>query len=243
MFAVERIGDVALLTMDDGKVNAIDGAFTSGFEKALADASESRAIVLASRAKVFSAGLNLKVLPTLEPPELESFMGGFLGTLSRLYACPRPTVAFVDGPALAGGAFLALACDFRTVTSRATMGLTEMPVGIPFPETVLDVVRDQLPIAELAPAVFQGVVRKGEECVTRGWAHQLGSREEALGQAALLATFNPLAYGRAKAEMRRRTLASLKAFEGKGLHDYMQGLMSPETLEAIMSYFQRVTKA
>ena len=45
--------------------------------------------------------------------------------------CPRPVVAAVNGPALAGGFALALLCDLRIAAEEATFGYPELPRGIP----------------------------------------------------------------------------------------------------------------
>lgn len=45
--------------------------------------------------------------------------------------CPKPVVAAVNGPALAGGFALALICDIRIAAERATFGYPELPIGIP----------------------------------------------------------------------------------------------------------------
>ena len=45
--------------------------------------------------------------------------------------CPRPVVAAINGPALAGGFALALLCDLRIAAGTATFGYPELPRGIP----------------------------------------------------------------------------------------------------------------
>src|SRR5687768_9532384 len=79
MFRIERPSErVAILRMDDGKVNAMGPDFVQAFPKAWADATaDGRAVVLAGNAKAFCAGLDLKRLPTLEAAELEGFARAF----------------------------------------------------------------------------------------------------------------------------------------------------------------------
>src|SRR5207253_2771778 len=107
--------DVAQITLDDGKVNAMALAFFEGLNAALDRAERERpgAVVIAGRAGVFSAGLNLKLLPTLPPAELARTMVAFGRTMLRVFTFPIPTVAAVSGHAIAGGAMLASACDLR----------------------------------------------------------------------------------------------------------------------------------
>lgn len=245
MFKVEsRPGNVAILHMDDGKVNAIGPRFLAAFPAAWREASaDGRAVVLAGNARAFSAGLDLKTLPTMERDELVRFARGFLTTFRDLWAHERPTVAAVDGPALAGGAFLALCCDLRVAGDRARIGLTETPIGIPFPPALLELVRHELPANEVGPAVLQGVVREGADAVARGWAHRHGPfpLDVAVAQAAQLAEFSAAAYGPSKRALRGGVTATLDAFLARGPEAWVEHLLREETMEGILRSFARVT--
>lgn len=246
MFSVTPHGDsVALLRMDDGKVNAIGPAFLREFARAWADATrDGRAVVLAGNAKAFCAGLDLKTLPTLERAEMVAFARGFNALFRDVLAYERPVVAAVDGPAMAGGAILALASDFRLVGPHARLGVTEVPVGIPFPAPVAELVRARLPAPEHAPAILRGAVRAGEECLRAGWAHELHASERlvprALELAAELASFYPRAYAAGKAD-NETLVARFDAFVKDQADAWVDVVMSEETLGAIVAYFQRVT--
>src|SRR5919201_52007 len=56
---------------------------------------------------------------------------GRLGEDDGVGSCPRPVVAAVNGPALAGGFALALLCDLRVAAANASFGFPELPRGIP----------------------------------------------------------------------------------------------------------------
>ena len=103
---------LAVLTLDDGKVNAMSLPFFQELTAALARAEDdgAGALVIAGRPGAYSAGLNLKVLPTLAPDALTATLVEFGHTMLRVFTCPVPTVAAITGHAIAGGAFLALAC-------------------------------------------------------------------------------------------------------------------------------------
>lgn len=247
MFSVERHGDkVALLRMDDGKVNAIGPAFIDQFTKAWGEATgEGRAIVLAGNAKAFSAGLDLKTLPSLERPEMVAFARGFNSMFRDVLSYQRPVVAAVDGPAMAGGAILALASDFRLVGPHAKIGVTEVPVGIPFPSAVATMVRARLPVPEHSPALLRGAIRAGEDCVRTGWAHELVASDRlvpaALALAAELAEHYPPAYAAAKSDA-APLVADFDAFVKDDAERWVDAVMHEDTLNAIVSYFSRVTR-
>jgi len=248
MFHVEPRGErVALLRMDDGKVNAMGPAFVAQFPAAWAEAARGgRAIVLAGNAKAFCAGLDLKVLPTLQGEEVSRFARAFLGVFHQVLEHPRPVVCAWDGPAMAGGAVLGLCADLRVATPRARVGLTEMPVGIPFPAPVMDLARDALPANEHGPAILQGVVREGAALAARGWAHEVVPSDQLLAEATRLAdelaSYEPSAYREAKAHLRAPLLASFARYAKDGPERWAARMGEPATAEAVVSYFQRVTR-
>src|SRR6266567_7730241 len=128
--------NVAQITLDDGKVNAMALAFFEGLNTALDRAERERpgVVVIAGRAGVFSAGLNLKVLPTLPPAELGRTMVAFGRTMLRVFTFPIPTVAALSGHAIAGGAMLAFACDLRYAADGAfRLHLNEVAIGLTLP--------------------------------------------------------------------------------------------------------------
>ncbi|MEA3201188.1 MAG: enoyl-CoA hydratase [Thermoplasmata archaeon] len=248
MFHVEPRGErVAILRMDDGKVNAMGPAFVERFPAAWAEAAQGgRAIVLAGNAKAFCAGLDLKVLPTLEGAQIGRFARAFMGVFHQILEHPRPVVCAWDGPAMAGGAVLGLCSDLRVATPRARVGLTEMPVGIPFPEPVIDLAMATLPAHEHGPAILQGIVREGAALAARGWAHEVVPGDQLLHEAARLAdelaSFNPAAYREGKLHLRAAPLASFERFAKDGPERWAARMGEPATREAIVSYFARVTR-
>lgn len=248
MFHVEAKGDhVRLLRMDDAKVNAIGPEFIDAFGKAWADATrDGRAVVVAGNAKAFSAGLNLKVLPALERAEMVAFAQGFMRLFGDVLAYDRPVVAAVDGPALAGGAVLALAADFRVVSPRARLGLTEVPVGIPFPAAVVALARAKLPVAEWPHAVLRGGIREGAHCLQHGWAQELHASERvveaAVALAAELGEHNPAAYAPAKRGLVDDVRAAFGAFSKDGAERWIDELTSEDTIAAILRGFERATR-
>src|SRR5438309_1068196 len=99
-------GNVARITLDDGKVNAMSLPFFEALGAALdrAEREKPGAVVITGRAGYFSAGLDLKLMPTLAPDELQRMLLSFGRTMLRVFTFPIPTVAALSGHAIAGGA-------------------------------------------------------------------------------------------------------------------------------------------
>lgn len=247
MLKVERVGaDVSVLRMDDGRVNAIGPGFLRDFPGAWTEASAGgRAIVLAGNARVFCAGLDVKALAVMPPAEVEELARGFARAFRAPLEHPRPVVACVEGGAMAGGAVLALSADWRVASPEAKMGVTEVPVGVPFPRPVLELVRARLPPPEHAPALLQGVVRSGDDLAARGWAHAVVPREGALAEAVRvakeLAGHSELAFAAAKADLSAPLVDGWRAFE-KEAGAWAATLQKDETRVALRRTLERMTR-
>src|SRR4051812_10039286 len=107
-------------------------------------AAPPNALVLAGRAGFFSAGADLKAIPTYGPEEQRASVMGINAMALGIYALPCPVVAAITGHAIAGGFVLALTADQRVASTDGKYGLTEVKVGVPYPQAAIGVVRAQL---------------------------------------------------------------------------------------------------
>lgn len=128
----ERRGPVEVLTLNRPEArNAIDGDVAEALEAALdaAEASaEVSAVVLTGAPPVFSAGADLKKITGPDGRRFHTARGGFAGIVTRAF--PKPLIAAVNGPALAGGFEIVLACDLVVAADDAVFGLPEVKRGI-----------------------------------------------------------------------------------------------------------------
>lgn len=94
-------------------------------------------LVLSGGPSVFSAGLDVPYLLTLERPALAAAWGTFFQAMAALANTPMPVVAAIGGHSPAGGAVLALCCDYRIMArGDYRIGLNEVQVGLVVPEGV-----------------------------------------------------------------------------------------------------------
>jgi len=105
---------IALITLDDGKMNVMNWEFLQELndclDRTLAD--KASVLIFTGRQGIFSAGLDLKLLPTLSTMEEQlAFQKTFASTMLRVYMLPVPTIAAYTGHSIAGGAILSYACD------------------------------------------------------------------------------------------------------------------------------------
>src|SRR6516165_10580494 len=143
-------GSVATISMDDGKVNALSLGMINEINQALDQAQDNAAvIVLAGRAGVFSAGFDLPVLRAGGPAATSMLRAGF-ELAERLLSYSRPTVIACTGHAVAMGAFLLLAGDYRIGTAGPyKITANEVAIGLTLPRAAVEICRQRL-----SPAYF-----------------------------------------------------------------------------------------
>lgn len=159
-------GEIAVLTLAHGPVNALDLELLTALPAAFAAVADAAAVVLTGTGRCFSAGVDLKRIVAGGPEYVVEFLPALSNAVLAVFDHPRPVVAAVNGHALAGGCVLAAACDVR-VMSGGTIGLTELAVGVPFPTVPLEVMRHAA-----APIVDRLVLTAARLDVTE--AHRIG---------------------------------------------------------------------
>jgi len=125
-------------------VNALDPALCAQLRDAIADAvaSGAQGLVLSGGPKVFSAGLDVPFLLTLDDAALREAWEGFFLAARALADCPVPVAAALNGHAPAGGCVLALCCDYRVMAAgEYRIGLNETQVGLVAPEGIQRLLR------------------------------------------------------------------------------------------------------
>lgn len=211
--SIERRGDVAVVALDRPPANAMNppllGDLISAAEALAAEAPG--AIVLTGRPGFFSAGADLKLVPTLDAAGQKAMVDGINRMCTAWYGLPRPVVCAVNGHAIAGGLVLALCGDYRVAATEGRYGLTELRAGVPYPTMALEVVAAEL----AAPAARRLVLRA--DLVDAADLRELGAFDEvvppddvldrALAVAAELAALPGGAYAATKRRLRAGVLA------------------------------------
>jgi methylglutaconyl-CoA hydratase len=148
----EEQGLIAILTLNRAaKRNALSRALIDTLSDAfsrLALAPAIRAVVLTGVGSVFCSGMDLKeAAESINRGEPEAGLAdvadlqAYGDLIDQIHKFPRPVVAAVQGDALAGGAGLALACDFVVMASEAKLGYPEVKRGIVASVVMHDLVR------------------------------------------------------------------------------------------------------
>ncbi len=116
------------------KRNAISYELIDDLGSALqqAERSSAQVVILTGAGKAFCAGMDLENLKQLTGNTHEQDLKDS-ATMARffrsLYEFPKPTIAAVNGPAIAGGTGIATICDFTLAVPSASFGYTEVRIG------------------------------------------------------------------------------------------------------------------
>ena len=142
---------IAVLTLNNGKVNALSPEVIVALNEALDRAQEAGAIVvLTGQPGILSGGYDLKVMMKGREQAIALVTAGSALT-RRMLAHPQPIIVACGGHAVAKGAFLLLASDYRLgVEGEFLIGLNEVQIGMTMHHVGILLARDRL-----SPAMFQ----------------------------------------------------------------------------------------
>ncbi len=208
---------IAVITMDDGKVNVLGPAMLGEIDKAFdqAEADDAGAVVLAGNHKVFSGGFDLKVFGSGDPQAaLEMLKAGF--ELShRLLSFRKPVVAAITGHAIAMGAFLSCSVDHRIAAPGYKFHANEVINGMVIPWPGLEVLKLRLTRSAYQQAVGLARVYLTDTALAGGWVDELAMPELVLERAVeaakeFAATLNPQAHYGSKMRARQETLDAMR---------------------------------
>ena len=208
-------GPVAVITMDDGKANALSHTMLGALEEALdRAAAENSAVVLAGREGKFCAGFDLKVMMSSPAAAGELVTRGAELCL-RLYAFPRPVVAAATGHAMAAGALMLLSSDTRIGTEGDfKLGLNETAIGLTLPAFAIALGRERLDPRRFTEPLIQARIYSPAEAVAVGYLDEAVAPAEvlprAVAEATRLAALPGHAYAGTKAKLRGAFIASVR---------------------------------
>ncbi len=204
----EQVGDVALVTMDDGKANVFGPPMIAAVNAALDRAAdEAGAVVLTGRSGVFSGGFDLNVFRDGGPEEARAMGVAGARLMMRLYGWPQPLVVAASGHAIALGALCLLTGDHRLAADGDfRFGLNEVAIGRTLPPFAWLLARERLSKRALTAAALTAKMYDAGGARDAGFvdatvpAGEL--RDTALERAAQLAELDANAFAAMKQGLR-----------------------------------------
>ncbi len=212
-----RDESIAVLTMDDGKVNALGPTMIGHINTALdqAESDDASAVVIAGNDRVFSGGFDLKVFRSGDlQAAIEMLRLGF--ELShRLLSFRKPVVAACTGHAIAMGSFLACSVDHRIAAPGYNFQANEVAIGMVIPYPALEVLKLRLTRSAYQQAVGLAKTFLSDTALAGGWVDELVMADLVLPRAieaakSFATTLNPGAHYASKLRTRKETLDAMR---------------------------------
>lgn len=174
------------IRMDHPARNAIGPQLLDWLNQQL-DAAAGAPLMLTGSDDSFSAGLDLKQLLEFSGDELPHFLTAIDDLAVRLFEYPAPTVACVNGHAIAGGCVLALCCDHRLAVAAddIRIGLPEIKLGACFPPRMMQILRYRLNPQHLHQIVLGGELYSPADALHLGLIDQVSVQAESDAMARL----------------------------------------------------------
>jgi enoyl-CoA hydratase len=134
LLSLERSDEVAIVTLQrPEKRNALSIDLRVELADAFAGLGDDGgvgSIVLTGAGPAFCSGMDVSQFGG-DRAHKERLVETSIACFRAVGSCPKPVIAAVNGPALAGGFALALLCDLRLAAEEASFGFPELPQGIP----------------------------------------------------------------------------------------------------------------
>jgi methylglutaconyl-CoA hydratase len=183
---------IAIITLNrPDKRNAISYELIDDLVRALEEARNSAAgiLILTGAGKAFCSGMdldNLKALIGRTPKQNLEDSRTMVSLFRAFYEFPKPTIAAVNGAAIAGGTGLALLCDFTLAVPEAKFGYTEVRIGF-VPAIVSTFLLRQVGEKIARDLLLTGRIFDAPEALEMGLINEIVPPEKLLGRARELA--------------------------------------------------------
>ena len=207
---------IAIITLKNGKVNAISPQVITEINNALDQAQTAGAVViLTGQAGIFSGGYDLKTMKESSASAISLVTAG--STLARrLLSFELPIIGACSGHAIAKGAFLLLSCDVRIGSiGPFKIGLNEVAIGMTMHQAGIELARNRIPVNYLTRSVINAELFSPETAMLAGFLDTIVEPEQlmetAIAMANQMLTLNMTAHYGTKLRERKEILNALDA--------------------------------
>lgn len=208
---------VALITLDDGKANALSRSMIADVRSALTAAEADPnciAAVIAGREGRFCAGFDLSVMKAGDASEVTAMVADGGELVRHIYGATLPVVVACTGHALAAGALMLLGADIRVgADGPFKVGLNEVAIGMTLPDWAYTIARERISKRHLQRSIVNARLTDPATAVDVGFLDRVVPADQvvtaAVDEAIALAALDPKAYARMMREFRGETLVTM----------------------------------
>ena len=235
--SLRRAQNVAVLTLERGKVNALNEPFVDELTKAFEGLEHDegvKAAVLTGRGPFFSFGFDIPEFLGYAKDDFSRFLGKFTQLYLKMFLFPKPLLAALNGHAVAGGCMLALTCDERfMVPGKAKISLNEIRFGSTVFAGSVEMLRFCCGQKNAQAVLFSGDMFTAEEAALRGLIDRVVPEdrllEESIMRAAELGDRSAPAFRSMKRLLRRPVAEAMAEREEQSLREFVEIWYSDQT--------------
>lgn len=239
-------GAVRELQLAHPPVNALSPELMAALHRAVTAAPQegARALVLSGRPGLYSAGLDVPLLLTLDRPALAEAWHTLYTLMRTLAASPIPIAAAITGHATAGGIVLPLFCDRRICAEGSwKIGLNEVQVGLPLPPVVHAALERAVGARPAERLAVEGLLVTPAEAARVGLVDELVPAEQVVERAVAwchgLLALPPEAMGRTRRQARADLVGCFDFFAGE-LEQMVESWWSDEAQSVLHGLVERL---
>jgi 3,2-trans-enoyl-CoA isomerase len=191
MIELVREGEIAILTLARGKVNALNEPLVEQLGKSLghlASDREIRTVIVTGQGKFFSFGFDIPEFLAYSKNSFTRYIAKFCSLYTSMFLFPKPLIAALNGHTVAGGCMLAIACDYRVMASgKSKISLNEITFGSTLPAGCVEMLRYWIGFGKAQEVLYSGAMYSAEEALGLGLVDKVCPPEELLDAARKVA--------------------------------------------------------
>lgn len=234
---VSKKDAIATITISRGKVNAFNEEAVEEIICCLKDLEEDeaiRAIILTGSGKFFSFGFDIPEFLSYSKEEFFRYLSKFSSLYTRVYLCPKPVIAALNGHTIAGACMLALACDYRLMASgKAKVSLNEITFGSSVFAGSVEMLRSLVGERNAERILLSGGMYSAEEAERLGLVDEAVDEmqfwERALSVAGEFSGKDPAAFKSIKWLLRKPVARKMAEDEERSIREFIDIWYSDET--------------
>jgi enoyl-CoA hydratase/carnithine racemase len=239
--AMSKERSIGTLTLNRGKVNALNDEVVQELHAALQDVAYDegiRAVVLTGAGKFFSFGFDIPQFLSYSKEQFTAFLKAFTDLYAHVFLFPKPVIAALNGHTIAGGCMLATACDYRImVAGKARISLNEVTFGSSVLAGSVEMLKACVGHANAEKILLTGGMYSAEDALAMGLIHQVAAEDNLLREANQVAenfaATDPMAFRSVKNLLRKPVAEHMRAGEQASIREFVDIWYAENTREQL----------
>ncbi|XP_065204573.1 enoyl-CoA delta isomerase 1, mitochondrial-like [Planococcus citri] len=218
------------------------------FDELEAGKSTKGLIITSNIPDIYSAGLDLMEFYQTDKERLETFLITLHNTWLKIYTSSFPTVAVINGHAVAGGCLLAMSCEYRVMVGpNYTIGLNEAKISISAPFWCIDIMKTLIGDRKTESAVFSAEMFPAEKALSIGLVDKVvqnvpDALNEANSYLQNAISLNPDVRAKMKRDCRRDVVEKFQKGRKEDLKFILRSFLQRQNQEKFRVYLESMQK-